>query len=90
MLNLQLAKKYSKAIFEIAQDEHKLEEYGKELSDVSSVVFAQQDLRGFVTNPQIQPKAKKEIFYEAFRRRAFPGRIQLYDALDRQAPYCAS
>lgn len=66
MLNLQLAKKYSKAIFEIAQDEHKLEEYGKELSDVSSVVFAQPDLRGFVTNPQIQPKAKKEIFTKLF------------------------
>ncbi len=66
MLNLQLARKYSKAIFEIAQDENKLEEYGKELSDVRAVVFAQPDLKGFVTNPQIQPKAKKEVFTKLF------------------------
>ena len=34
MLNLQLAHKYSRAIFELAQEEGKLEEYGKELLQV--------------------------------------------------------
>ena len=31
MLNLQLVRKYAKAIFEIAQEEDKLVEYGDEL-----------------------------------------------------------
>lgn len=96
MLNLQLAKKYARAIFEIAQDEDKLVEYGQELSDVCAVVFAQPDLKGFVTNPQIQPKAKKEIFTKLFAGELSPDvfnflmllidkrRIVLLEAIDAE------
>ena len=44
MLNLQLAKKYSRAIFEIAQDENKLTEYGRELAEVTDAVFGEPTL----------------------------------------------
>ena len=61
MLNVQLARKYSMAVFELAQDDGKLEEYGEQLAEVSRIVFGQNDLKSFVTNPQVQPKAKKEL-----------------------------
>ncbi|MBQ1914326.1 MAG: F0F1 ATP synthase subunit delta, partial [Selenomonadaceae bacterium] len=60
MLNIQLARKYSTAIFEIAQEEQKLEEYGKELAQVCEELFSVPGAREFFQNPQVQPKAKKE------------------------------
>ena len=67
MLNLQLARKYSKAIFEIAQEEGKLEEYGKELAAVRSDLFRNAEARSFFQNPQIEPKAKKELLAKCFQ-----------------------
>lgn len=61
MLNIQLARKYGMAIFEIAQEEKKLEEYGLELNEVSEALFAQAALKDFLTNPQIQPQDKKAV-----------------------------
>jgi F-type H+-transporting ATPase subunit delta len=61
MLNIQLARKYGVAIFEIAKEENQLEKYGKELAQVSHDLFSQADLKGFLTNPQVQPQAKKEL-----------------------------
>ena len=66
MLNLQLARKYSTAIFEIAQENQKLEEYGKELSAVCKDLFSVPGAREFFQNPQIQPKAKKELLTKLF------------------------
>lgn len=61
MLNIQLARKYGTAIFEIANEDNKLEEYGRELADVSQALFAQAELKDFLTNPQIQPEDKKQV-----------------------------
>ncbi|MFA6850482.1 MAG: ATP synthase F1 subunit delta [Selenomonadaceae bacterium] len=67
MLNVQLARKYSMAVFELAQEEGKLEEYGEQLAEVSRIIFGQADLKAFVTNPQVQPKAKKELLSKLFK-----------------------
>lgn len=64
MLNIQLARKYGMAIFEIAQEEKKLEQYGTELKEVSQEIFAHAELKGFLTNPQIQPQDKKTVLLE--------------------------
>ncbi|HCB92839.1 MAG: ATP synthase F1 subunit delta [Selenomonadaceae bacterium] len=67
MLNLQLARKYSKAIFEIAQEEKKLEAYGKELETVRKELFNSDEVRSFFRNPQVQPEAKKELLKKCFK-----------------------
>ncbi|MDD3114364.1 MAG: ATP synthase F1 subunit delta [Anaerovibrio sp.] len=72
MLNVQLARKYGMAIFEIAQDENRLEEYGRELSEVSQAVFAQAELKDFLTNPQIQPQDKKAILTKLLKAQISP------------------
>lgn len=66
MLNIQLARKYSTAIFEIAQEEQKLGEYGKELAQVCEELFSVPGAREFFQNPQVQPKAKKELITKLF------------------------
>lgn len=72
MLNIQLARKYGMAIFEIAQDEKKLEKYGRELSEVSQAVFSQAELKDFLTNPQIQPQDKKEVLLKLLKSQVSP------------------
>ncbi len=67
MLNLQLARKYSKAIFEIAQEENKLEAYGDELAGVREDLFQSAEIRGFFQNPQIERKAKKELLVKCYQ-----------------------
>ncbi|MGM9540356.1 ATP synthase F1 subunit delta [Anaerovibrio sp.] len=72
MLNIQLARKYGMAIFEIAQDEKQLEKYGKELSEVSQAVFSQAELKDFLTNPQIQPQDKKDVLLKLLKTEVSP------------------
>ena len=67
MLNLQLARKYSKAIFEIAQEEKKLDDYGKELAAVRKDLFRSDEVRSFFQNPQIQSEAKKALLKKCFQ-----------------------
>ena len=61
MLNLQLAHKYSRAIFELAQEEGKLEAYGKELLQVKKDLEDVPAAVAFFANPQVERKAKKEL-----------------------------
>lgn len=66
MLNLQLAKKYAVAMFELAQEENKLVEYGKQLEEIRQLFAAKPELKAFMGNPQIQPKTKKELLNKIF------------------------
>ena len=67
MLNLQLALKYSTAIFEIAKEENKLVPYGEELMAVRQNLFQIPQARAFFQNPQIQPEAKKDLLKKCFK-----------------------
>ncbi len=61
MLNLQLARKYAMAMFELAQDEDKLIKYGDELLQIRELFATQPLLKAFLGNPQIQPSEKKQL-----------------------------
>ena len=56
MLNLQLAKKYAVAMFELAQEENKLVEYGEQLAEISTLFKTQPELKAFMSNPAISKK----------------------------------
>ena len=66
MLNVQLARKYSNAIFEIAQEEGKLEAYGEELKSVREGLESVPQAIAFLSNPQIETKTKKELLRKLF------------------------
>lgn len=68
MLNLQLVRKYAKAIFEIAQEEGKLVEYGDELKAAREGIESVPQAIEFFSNPQIDPKLKKELLQKCFKK----------------------
>ena len=68
MLNLQLVRKYAKAIFEIAQEEDKLVEYGDELKAARKGIASVPQAMEFFSNPQIDPKLKKELLQKCFKK----------------------
>ena len=96
MLNLQLALKYSTAIFEIAKEENKLVPYGEELAEVRENLFQIPQVRAFFQNPQIQPEAKKELLTKCFKGEVSPvifnflmllvdkRRIGIFDAIEEE------
>ena len=67
MLNIQLATKYSRAIFELAQEENKLDDYAKELLQVQKEIFSVPEAVKFFQNPLIPVQAKKELIAKAFQ-----------------------
>ena len=68
MLNIQLARKYSRAIFEIAQEEDKLVEYGKELDAARKGLESVPQAIEFRSNPQVEPKVKKDLLKKCFKQ----------------------
>ena len=66
MLNLQLAHKYSRAIFELAQDEGKLVPYGEELASVLKDLDTVPGIWGYFGNPEITRGDKKALLKKLF------------------------
>ena len=67
MLNIQLATKYARAIFELAQEENKLDDYDKDLASVREDVFTVPEAVNFFKNPLVPHKAKKDLLMKAFK-----------------------
>ena len=67
MLNIQLATKYARAIFELAQEENKLDDYDKDLSLLRADVFTVPEAVAFFKNPLVPHKAKKDLLTKAFK-----------------------
>ena len=65
MLNIQLATKYARAIFEIAQEEEKLDAYDKDLKQIQADVFSLPEAVKFFQNPLIPHQAKKDLLTKA-------------------------
>ncbi len=67
MLNIQLATKYARAIFEIARDEKKLDEYDADLNLVREDVFTLPEAVSFFKNPLVPHQAKKDLLTKAVK-----------------------
>lgn len=67
MLNIQLANKYARAIFELARDENKLDEYDQDLNLVREDVFSLPEAVSFFKNPLVPQKAKKDLLIKAVK-----------------------
>ena len=66
MLSLQLAIKYSRAMFLLAQEEGKLAEYGAELKTLVSDIESAPELKMFLESPMIPRQAKQEAAEKIF------------------------
>ena len=66
MLNLQLATKYARAMFLLAEEEGKLNEYHKELRSLLSGLEGAPELKAYLESPMIPRQAKQEITEKVF------------------------
>ena len=66
MLSLQLAIKYSRAMFLLAQEEGKLVEYGQELQSLFSDIEGTPELKAYLESPMIPRQAKQEAVQKIF------------------------
>ncbi|HNU85966.1 MAG: ATP synthase F1 subunit delta [Pseudomonadota bacterium] len=64
MISSDLAKRYARAFFDIAVEERKIEDYGRELASFSTMVLQNKDLQEFLGNPIFELKAKKSVVEE--------------------------
>ena len=65
MLNIQLANKYARAIFELAQEDNNLDQFDKDLSFVRDYIFSIPDAVAFFKNPLVPHSAKKDLLNKA-------------------------
>mgnify|MGYP000929684966 FL=1 len=63
-----IAKRYARAFFEIAEEEKKLEQYYRELNLFSSVVEKNKDLKGFLANPIFEQEDKKKVLEQVISK----------------------
>ena len=68
MISSDLAKRYARAFFDIAVEEGKIEDYGRELLSFSSIVVQNKALQEFLANPIFELKAKKTVIEELLGR----------------------
>ena len=66
MLNMELARKYARAIFELACEDNALTEYGTDLAKVQQFYHDCPALKAYLCNPNIQPEEKKSLLKEVF------------------------
>lgn len=77
--------KYSQAMFDIAKEQDKLEEYGRDLRSIRDTLQLNPDLRKFLEHPLVPPKSKKETLKQIFSDDVSPMVLRLlYVMIDRR------
>lgn len=77
--------KYSQAMFDIAKEQHKMDEYGTELKAVRDTMQLNPELKKFIHHPLVPPQSKKETLYAIFADDVSPVVLQfLYVMIDRR------
>jgi F-type H+-transporting ATPase subunit delta len=61
--NLIIAKKYAKALFNLALGEEQVEQYGQELDALANLMREMPDLADAIRNPLYPEAARKSLFY---------------------------
>lgn len=62
-----LDRRYAFALYEVAEEKDKVEEYIEELKQVCSIIDANPDFYGIIKHPQISTNKKKKMFTSIFK-----------------------
>jgi F-type H+-transporting ATPase subunit delta len=74
LISSDLAKRYARAFFDIAVEEGKIEDYGRELAAFASLTMQNKALQEFLANPIFELKSKKNVIEELLGRTQISGR----------------
>lgn len=64
----EVARRYAKALFEIAEEQNKMETISQSMVEMSAMFVASSDLRRVVRTPGIAPEIFSEIFEEILKK----------------------
>jgi F-type H+-transporting ATPase subunit delta len=74
LISSDLAKRYARAFFDIAVEEGKIEDYGRELAAFATLIAQNKALQEFLANPIFELKSKKNVIEELLGRSQISGR----------------
>jgi F-type H+-transporting ATPase subunit delta len=74
LISSDLAKRYARAFFDIAVEEGKIEDYGRELATFATLIVQNKALQEFLANPIFELKSKKNVIEELLGRTQISGR----------------
>ena len=63
-----VAKSYAQALFEIAQEEQKLDEYRQSMQDIQALLAENGQLMDVMKHPQISKQEKKQLIIDLFEK----------------------
>ncbi|CUS89612.1 ATP synthase, F1 delta subunit, partial [Candidatus Kryptonium thompsonii] len=66
MANIRIAKRYAKALIEIAEELKKLDRITQDVQLIDSMIRSSRDLQLFLKSPIIREDKKREIIQEIF------------------------
>lgn len=69
-----IARNYAEALFDLAQREGRLEDYGEALDQVAALLDETPELRRFLQTPRVDAAEKKRVFRKAMEGR-IPGHV---------------
>ncbi|AKF05463.1 ATP synthase F1 subunit delta [Sandaracinus amylolyticus] len=72
MIASGVAKRYAKALFELASEQKTVETIGKGLADVAGALESSVELRGVLENPKYLPETKKQVVRGVAERAGAP------------------
>ena len=75
MIASGVAKRYAKALFELANDQKTVETIGKGLAAVASALESSEELRSVLENPKYLPEAKKNVVRGVAQRAGAPAML---------------
>ena len=77
--------KYSQAMFDIANEQQKIEQYGNELKTIRDTLQMNPDLRSFLLHPLVPDRSKKDTIRQIFAGDVSPIVLQfMYVMVDRR------
>ena len=68
MTSQVIAKRYAKALFEVAKDDGKLKAYGDEIADIAKLLADNHELKQALLNPAIGVIEKKDLWSAILKR----------------------
>lgn len=76
-----VAKRYARALFEVAKERGLIDEIEAELNAIVDVVTSNSELNKIMMHPHIAPKGKKELLEQLFQDRVKPETLNFLNVL---------
>ncbi len=72
MIASAAAKRYAKALFELASEQNQIEKVGQSLETVAAAIDTSPELRAVIENPKFLPAAKRDVIATLAQRASAP------------------